>query len=884
MDTVWDTSHECHNDLLNGLKLAGLYDHVVMSLVRLNIPVSPWHTDMRYRQTHLALRDLLDTETPQRCVLFQEYAPALLAEPATQHLSAEENPEQALWDYLRHNSCVATKGTKIMMGRYCNVLRKLRSEVRHFHQRQFIYTHCCLELDLVGTARFAGLLKSAEDAQNKPTSILRETPAEAALRKACANQMVVGLMDSFSQDCRAKDHIVTTVTEPWDKWLGVTSQRLRSTSESGPWLREQIRSDYLRTCEDTFACLSSEASLQQCEVLLPTKAQLGMCFDEHAERENTKALAIAHCAMGVNFCRLRRRAYMFLGPSCLSAFLINDDARAGLVIKQIHADYDNFLYFQELTDKVAGVKPIVERSPFNDASTLQVALVLKEAGWRLTPRVQQFFRTAHDRLMQSQICEDAFNEQKNYTRTTNRRGSLETTYITITNHQLLSKKHDFQEVQCSQAPAHTSMALDPNAFETKTKDMPREFSALTSFEATPKWYSPKAEHWTVGFADIVMLRHARAFSEERLMQHAWLGALLQLRNDLVVKSTYTRTAPWLLPLGCVAGSCFIAWPLVEKCVPGKPEVVYYELKTGVQVSDLSHALLDHEKWQARSIEWLAPLTQAQKYDGFGFASGQGMAVRPFATGPIEPILVAAARTAFGVMDKSWLQKLTDYLGVLCDNMTYLFSLVFNLVAALIPGLSDDEMLEITCRRMVAMSTRDNDAMTMFMDIEDAHLAFGPEYATNWRKLRDDVKTEVQSFREYSGEWKTRYNRVHPPAPKAHPKAKAKGKAKAKAAAAAPPPLKLPDGALPHGLIKHLVPPGGYLWRASSGSWQARYPPFGSVSRSWSLYGHREAAVLCLRHLWRTYLMLRGQSESDCPVEGLFHSSGVDALPPAPAKK
>jgi hypothetical protein len=47
-DHKWDTSHECHNDLFNCIKAAGLYDHIVLSLVCLNSPTSPWHDDMRW--------------------------------------------------------------------------------------------------------------------------------------------------------------------------------------------------------------------------------------------------------------------------------------------------------------------------------------------------------------------------------------------------------------------------------------------------------------------------------------------------------------------------------------------------------------------------------------------------------------------------------------------------------------------------------------------------------------------------------------------------------------------------------------------------------------------------------------------------------------------
>ena len=50
-----------------------------------------------------------------------------------------------------------------------------------------------------------------------------------------------------------------------------------------------------------------------------------------------------------------------------------------------------------------------------------------------------------------------------------------------------------------------------------------------------------------------------------------------------------------------------------------------------------------------------------------------------------------------------------------------------------------------------------------------------------------------------------------------------------------PPRKMhPADELDHEHAKGLLPPGAYIWRAfSSHSWQARLPPFPTVSRGWA---------------------------------------------------
>ena len=112
------------------------------------------------------------------------------------------------------------------------------------------------------------------------------------------------------------------------------------------------------------------------------------------------------------------------------------------------------------------------------------------------------------------------------------------------------------------------------------------------------------------------------------------------------------------------------------------------------------------------------------------------------------------------------------------------------------------------------------------------------------------------------------------------KKKAKAGPKPKAAAE-PPRLRLPAGVLSQPQLKPLVPEGGSIWRGnSSHSWHGHMPPFARDAASWHAYGHRGAAVLVLRSLWRKKLLLQGLTEAHCPVEGLFEGDGASALPPS----
>ena len=86
-----------------------------------------------------------------------------------------------------------------MRNRFFAVVRKMRDELEHAAQRKFGYLHTALEADLVGNAKFARLVRSGAEL-SKTTSPRVETEEEKSLRQACANQLVVGLMDWLGPD------------------------------------------------------------------------------------------------------------------------------------------------------------------------------------------------------------------------------------------------------------------------------------------------------------------------------------------------------------------------------------------------------------------------------------------------------------------------------------------------------------------------------------------------------------------------------------------------------------------------------------------------------------------------------------------------------------
>ena len=145
VDLCPDLAHNIHDDIFNGLKAAGQYNHAVMALIRLNIPVSPWHQDTRYRQCMASKEELFATQNPETCALFQDFSYEMLHEPAgRQFLGSwgEGTPEHKLWHHLMFDGgCMKNRGTKCIHGRFLDLVRKLKKECQHPGQRFFLHPH-----------------------------------------------------------------------------------------------------------------------------------------------------------------------------------------------------------------------------------------------------------------------------------------------------------------------------------------------------------------------------------------------------------------------------------------------------------------------------------------------------------------------------------------------------------------------------------------------------------------------------------------------------------------------------------------------------------------------------------------------------------------------
>ena len=870
--------HGLHNDITNGIAAGGLGDHLQLSLVRLNCSSSPWGEATRWKQANEQLTETFTFEDDRQDVAWQELLPCMLKDPHGADFVSSADPSYDYREYVKAgNHPFINKGEKVVKNRFVKVIRALREESQHPTLRKYGWLKCCVEMDMLGSRRFAELSRQQQLSHLRGTSRHRDTPVDAALRKACANQMVVSLMSYMADDTVPKDKIIVSSATPWEQQFGKTNAELRSVNNSRPYTVRMLNGEFLLICEQTFGQLSDVGQLEYCEFTLPANADVETLDPVSLAKENELAEDFRGCTEGIVGARFKRMAKFLLSWSSRCAFFTEDSEKTQTeinVMRNDHKNYEDILKPQ--VARVPGIQAVLHRSPWDTMPELQVFEVLRDAGFKISAPVGDFFRQATNVVLQEQIAEDCFNVIKREVSYQNKVGSLQTDFANLIKSQTASVKHNYKEVVMPQVPVGHALALPKEAYRVRYHTMPRDLLQISGHKQAVDYFNPGATDVTLPYADFPFVDKVISQDEVDHLGNAWLGAACVPLCGFVLRHKSPDgdgPGPWVLPLAHFKDGAFVGWPMQERRVPFS-DIFYFRHMTGVKdIRDYFHSLVQPDNWQAMQVVSKSPASIVKEHGrGKSRLLVGGACIQLVQNGPIGDFLEVFADLAFGNMNKTWMSRLCKLKGIAeapSDTLETLESAVRKFRS----GLSDVDVMQRLSKRMVCPWVGEHNAITTFLDVEDSHLLFTHEDHLNFTGLKNKCRAGMDQTNAFQKSWQKRATelKIFPPAvpvPKA--KTKAKGKGKGGAGGGGDPPRAPPEGDLQHSDLKPYCPPGGFIWRGNhAGCWASHYPPFRRYSASWHAYGHRESALMCLRSLWKHHHDLRGEELSACPIVGLF---------------
>lgn len=469
----------------------------------------------------------------------------------------------------------------------------------------------------------------------------------------------------------------------------------------------------------------------------------------------------------------------------------------------------------------------------------------------------------------SQMCEDAFNFQKNskVIRGKKKFRRPEKSWGVGLARKVMSSVHHYTELVVEDALKLQSVRMPRSSFAPEEGKSSMQFGEVVSTSSTAPWYSPGPPSFCQAHADLQLLLDCHSAGDWKRASLAWLGRLCLGQHRLLVQSLRTSVnSPWLFALHHWADSSVLCWPALERKIvssggPSNRDVSCYELDVdGGRPMLIS--IVDVVATQAMTYTWRSPAWQAV---AFPASKAMPMAIRAFVDDPPADLKTVAARKAFWGLERSFVQRFGAHIGVeVPDGSNLLDTLVCVIQGALCCDL--DRALGIVQQRMGvhAMETRWCDDL---LEIEEASSLLDRH---DGQVLTEQKQRVVQSREEAVAFQRTyaarRASARSTPSTGRAPKKQAVSAKKLGLRANKIPPI----GAIEHADAKAWAPPTASVWRGLvEGTWQGHMPPFGRISRSWSRYGEEEALRLVLVQLWQNYCILQGLSFAECPLQGLL---------------
>ena len=169
---------------------------------------------MFFQKVCQTAHDMLKHSSPARCPLFKEYLSDMLKDANLKDLAGAEDVENQLWERLPQSNPLVRRGGKAVMGRFLEVIARLRDELEDYGQRKVFYVNACLELDIFGNADLVKLLVQPS-MMDGTTGSRSNNKQELKLSQACVNQLACAASSMLDPLGQRKDRIIVECTRNW---------------------------------------------------------------------------------------------------------------------------------------------------------------------------------------------------------------------------------------------------------------------------------------------------------------------------------------------------------------------------------------------------------------------------------------------------------------------------------------------------------------------------------------------------------------------------------------------------------------------------------------------------------------------------------------------
>lgn len=596
-DEVPDQAHGVWNDCKLALRRAGHWSHVGLMMLSWNMRHGPWAEDQRQHEIKACIANFLRTEEEggsPRSPIFASLVHRMAfdaQDPALEH--CEDLGAEMLRRFREQNPFEVKGGSKVNFNRFMSFLKAGWDEAPRWTFSYFCCLLVCLDQGYLDGARFKRLLVAADDelVRDRTTAASRRTTTESSLVKSAQNQVVVATMMLSDSSTQRRQRSIDIALEPHLAWFEQQAHELRSTMASRQWLQRQLQGEFLATLAVSLCNITKEMHLQYIGFAIPPRRGLApkVYTSFEVEEEDWLAAGMADLVLHGAGARCCRCAWLLWGWSARSCLWIADDPQ--LVASEVAAfrkAHQEWEAFKANPGGHAGVRDVVQRNQFQWVCTEQLVAAMEEHNWGLpSDRLRAFIEKKHNRLLSSQIVEDAFGRQKGFKALhVNRRLRVAGIWDVLQRRELMTAVHSYSPLPATIVASTRGSRLPANAFEAPPKGTTVDLAGICSFRAQPTWHSTKAELHSLQFLDGALISFALEHNMVNRLKDTWLNVMIRAEHHILIRQILnegcmghpTIHGDLLARLGRLGlASCRISSPrhpgqeVLRACLMGRPQ-------------------------------------------------------------------------------------------------------------------------------------------------------------------------------------------------------------------------------------------------------------------------------------------------------------------------
>ena len=262
-----DQSHDCWNDVRNALRETGLWNHVLVMVLALNLSHAPFEEGRWFNMIKDAFTEYHSVAS-HHDPIFVMLLPKILNDWGELHRQAEPNIAQEVWDRLPDQWCWRRRGAKVGMCRFFGFMTASVPFREIYHTKLLGMIYLGLKQGWLQKQSIKNMVKKVvkvKDTGADKKQTTKESKKQVGSLFGYGNAMQLVTAAMLEPDTYFYQLMIEVCSAPLVAWHQHQNVILRSCEAAGPWFIKNALGGFLVPVCKVFGVLWSTSDDQQVE-------------------------------------------------------------------------------------------------------------------------------------------------------------------------------------------------------------------------------------------------------------------------------------------------------------------------------------------------------------------------------------------------------------------------------------------------------------------------------------------------------------------------------------------------------------------------------------------------------------------------------------------